>query len=136
MTNEQMDELVNNHFMFEATNNIEGVLGTLADDIEHEMVGGPEGVLKGKENVRGFYERLFPELSDDSVQPGYRVYGDNQLVDETTWTGNIRDAKVFSLPGKSGRVSIRLLHVFTIRDGLIAKENVWFDFEAMKKQLG
>ena len=30
---------------------------------------------------------------------------------------------------------MRLLHVFHLRDGLIAKERVWFDFDDMSRQL-
>jgi hypothetical protein len=35
----------------------------------------------------------------------------------------------FKLDGKSGQAHLRLLHVFKLRDGVIAKENVWFEFQ-------
>ena len=32
-------------------------------------------------------------------------------------------------------VLLRLLHVFELRDGLITKENLWFDFDGLNAQL-
>ena len=80
MRRAQMDQLVNDHFQYEATDDVEGVLGTMTEDAEHQVVGGPDGPLRGK-------------------------------------------------------ARIRLLHVFKLRDGLIEKENVWFDFDEVKPQL-
>ena len=45
------------------------------------------------------------------------------------------DGRPFNLPGKSGHARVRLLHVFQLRDGLIAKERVFFDFAEMSRQL-
>lgn len=45
------------------------------------------------------------------------------------------DGRVFKLDGRGGRVRLRLLHVVKLRDGLIAKENVWVDFNDLKRQL-
>jgi hypothetical protein len=35
-----MDQLVNDHFKYEATDDVEGVLATMAEDAEHQVVGG------------------------------------------------------------------------------------------------
>jgi hypothetical protein len=45
---ESVDKIVNDHFMYKVTDDIEGVLGTFTEDAEHESVGGPDGSLKGK----------------------------------------------------------------------------------------
>ncbi len=45
------------------------------------------------------------------------------------------DGKPFLLDGKSGHMSIRILHVFTFRDGKISSEQVWLDHAAMQQQL-
>lgn len=135
MSREHMDQLVNDHFRFEATDDIEGVLGTLTDDAEHEIVGGPYGPLRGKPAIRCFYERLFAELKGERVEPVMRLYGNDFVIDETFWIGRVVDGRAFKLDGKSGRVRIRLLHIFKLRDGLIEKENVWFDFNELQRQL-
>lgn len=135
ISRENMDKLINDHFMYEATDDIEGVLRTLTDDVEHQVVGGPDGPLRGKAVLRHFYERLFSDLKGEGVEPVMRLYGDDFLIDETIWIGQVVDGRPFNLEGRSGKARIRLLHVFKLRDGLIAKENVWFDFDEIKRQL-
>ena len=135
MSRESMDKLVNDHFMYEATADLEGVLGTYADDPEHQVVGGPDGPLRGKAAIRGFYERLFPALKGERAEPVMRLYGEDFIVDETVLVGQVVDGRPFKLEGKKGAIRLRLLHVFQIRDGLIAREKVWFDFDDVKRQL-
>ena len=64
-----------------------------------------------------------------------RLYGDDFLIDESIWVGRLVDGRPFKLDGRAGRVRLRLLHVFRLREGLIAKENVWFDFADLERQL-
>jgi ketosteroid isomerase-like protein len=135
MTRETMDKIVNDHFMYEATADLQGVLSTYADDPEHQVVGGPDGPLRGKAAIRRFYEGLFPALKGERAEPVMRLYGDDFIVDESILIGNVVDGRPFNLPGKSGYARVRLLHVFQLRDGLIAKERVWFDFHDMRRQL-
>jgi hypothetical protein len=131
MDRETMDRMVNEHFGYEATDDIEGVLATLTDDVQHHVVGSPWGPLTGKQAVRPFYEQLFGDLKGEGVEPVARWYGEDFLVDETLWTGHIENARCFGHEGKSGHVTFRLLHVFEFRDGLISKENVWSDIVAV-----
>jgi uncharacterized protein len=135
MSRETMDKIVIDHFMYEATANLDGVLRTYTDDPEHQVVGGPDGPLRGKAAIRRFYERLFPALKGDRAEPVMRLYGDDFIVDESILIGKVVDGRPFNLDGKSGDARVRLLHVFQFRDGLIAKERVWFDFEDMRRQL-
>jgi len=135
MTREAMDKIVNDHFMYEATADLEGVLGTYAEDPVHQVVGGPDGMLRGKAAIRGFYERLFPALKGERAEPVMRLYGDDFIVDESILIGQVVDGRPFNLPGKSGHARVRLLHVFQLRDGLIANERVFFDFDEMRRQL-
>lgn len=117
MTRQQMDELVDHHFMFEATDDVEGVLGTLADQAEHEVVPSPMGALSDRDRMRSYYEMLFGDLKGESVTPLRRLYGEGFLIDETLWHGRIEDGRPFLCDGKSGDVSFRLLHVFELHEG-------------------
>jgi hypothetical protein len=96
MSRESMDQLVNDHFKYEATDDIEGVLRTLTDDAKHEIVGGPDGPLRGQPAIRRFYERLFADLKGNRVEPVMRLYGDDFLVDETIWIGHVVDGRPFN----------------------------------------
>jgi ketosteroid isomerase-like protein len=135
VSREQMDQMVNDHFTYEANDDIEGVLQTFTDDAVHEIVGGPDGPLQGTAALRDFYARLFPDLRGETVEPITRHYGDDFIVDVTLWNGFVADGRPFKLDGMEGRASFRILHVFELRDGLIARETVWYDHDALAKQL-
>jgi uncharacterized protein len=135
MDRAEMDRIVDEHFVYEATDDVEGVLGTLTDDVQHHVVGSRWGPLSGKAAVRPLYEAIFADLKGEGVEPVARWYGDDFVVDETMWTGRIDDGRVFGLDGQSGQVTFRLLHVFELRDGLISRENVWSDVVDIARQI-
>jgi ketosteroid isomerase-like protein len=136
MTTQEMDQIVNEHFQYEATDDIAGVMGSLSDDAEHEVIPSPVGPLHDQSRIRAFYEMLFKDLKGEGVTPVRRLYGEDFIVDETIWHGRIEDGRPFLCEGKSGPVSFRLLHVFDLRDGKIAREQVWCDLAAIQQQLG
>ena len=69
LSHEEMDRVINDHFMFEATDDVDGVLASLTDDVQHHVVGSPWGPLSGKAAVRPFYEQLFADLKGEGVEP-------------------------------------------------------------------
>ena len=81
------------------------------------------------------YEQLFVDLKGEGVEPVRRWYGKDFVVDETLWTGRIAAGRVFGLPGRSGLVTFRLLHLFEVRDGRISRENVWSDIVSIAEQI-
>jgi uncharacterized protein len=136
MTPQQMDQVINQHFMFEASDDVEGVVGSLAEEVEHEVVPSPMGAQTDRAGIRDFYTMLFADLKGESVTPVRRLYGKDFVVDETMWHGRIENGRIFLCEGKSGLVSFRLLHVFELRDGKISREQVWCDVAAVQRQLG
>jgi ketosteroid isomerase-like protein len=136
ISREQMDKLVNEHFMYEARDDVDGVLASLADDVKHEVIPSPAGMQTDRSRIRAFYETLLADLRGESVTPVRRLYGENFVVDESTWRGHVTDGRLFGLDGKSGPVSFRLLHVFELRDGKISNEAVWCDLGSLQRQLG
>ncbi len=136
MTRQQMDDLINQHFGFEATDNVDGVLASLADKVRHEVVPSPMGEQTDKKGIRAFYEMLFADLKGESVKPLRRLYGEDFVVDEALWSGRIVDGRPFLMEGRSGKVSFRLLHVFELQQGRISGEQVWCDLAAIQRQLG
>jgi ketosteroid isomerase-like protein len=135
-TRAQLDRIINDHFMFEAQDNMDGVLGSLADSVEHEVVPSPTGVSHDKGTIRGYYELLFKNVSGEGVTPLRRYNGDNFVIDETMWHGRIVDGRPFLCDGKSGPVSFRLLHIFEVEDGKITRKQAWCDLAAIQQQLG
>jgi hypothetical protein len=136
MTPAEMDALVDAHFGFEAADDVDGVMGTLAEGAEHEVVPSPFGVVGDPARQRAYYELLFSSLRGERVEPLRRYYGDDVLIDETLWHGTVVDGAPFLCDGKSGPVSFRLLHVFELDGTKIRREQVWCDLAAIQRQLG
>ncbi|WP_296614082.1 ester cyclase [Sphingomonas sp.] len=135
LTREQMDQKLDEHFGYEARDDIEGVVGTLDENIEHDVVGWPGGPSKGRDQARAFYEATFPDLADGQVTSRRRLYGENFMVDDSTWSG-IAKGRPFGFEGRNRPLQFRLLHVLEFTDrGDIARENVWLDIAAIQQQL-
>ena len=135
LTRSDMDRQIDQHFGFEARDDVEGVLATLSDDVEHDIVGWPTGPTHGRAHARPFYDTLFADLSDGRVERRKRVYGEDFLVDDSLWRGTAT-GKPFGLDGRGRALEFRLLHVVEFNGtGQIRRENVWIDFAAIVQQL-
>ena len=132
---QEMDQMMDEHFAFEGRDDIEGVLATLTEDVEHDIVGWPFGPAIDREGARKFYETLFVDLSDSTVRSVKRLYGKNFMVDESIWSGRA-PGRPFGLEGRNRPLEFRLLHVMEFADsGAIKRENVWIDLAAIMQQL-
>jgi predicted ester cyclase len=135
VTREDMDRAIDEHFGYEARDDVAGVLATLAPDAQHDIVGWPTGPTTGRDNARPFYEALFSDLADGKVTCVRRLYGDRFLVDESMWEGTA-PGRPFGLEGKGRPLQFRLLHVMEFTEaGQIQAEQVWVDLAAMMQQL-
>lgn len=135
LSREEMDRRIDEHFGFEASDNVEGVLATLDVDVEHDIVGWPTGPVRGREATRPFYETLFGDLSDGSVRSTRRLYGEDFMVDDSVWSGRA-PGRPFGLEGRNRPLAFRLLHVVEFNDeGAIRRENVWIDLASILQQL-
>lgn len=135
LTPAQMDSKLDEHFTFEAADDVAGVLATLSDDVEHDIVGWPTGPAHGRDATRPFYEALFADLADGTIRSTRRLYGDNFMVDDSLWRGRA-PGRPFGIEGKDRPLEFRLLHVLEFTgEGEIGRENVWIDLAAIQQQL-
>ena len=135
LTREMMDAKLDEHFKYEARDDVEGVLATLTDDVQHDIVGWPRGPSLGPAEARAFYESLFADLAHGKVRTVRRLYGDDFLVDESVWSGRAV-GRPFGFDGRGRPLEFRLLHVLRFAgDGRIAGEQVWLDSAAIAQQL-
>lgn len=131
----EMDRKIDEHFAFEARDDVERVLATLSPEVEHDIVGAPSGPTHGREGARRFYETLFADLAESKVETLRRLYGDDFLVDESLWRGRAPGSP-FGLEGRDRPLEFRLLHVIEFAaNGDIRRENVWIDLAAIIRQL-
>jgi hypothetical protein len=130
-----MDRRMDEHFGFEARDDVAGVLSTLAPDVTHDIVGWPAGPTRGRDSARPFYEALFADLADGKVASERRLYGENFLVDESTWEGRA-PGRPFGIEGRNRPLKFRLLHVVEFNPrGELQREAVWVDLAAILRQL-
>jgi uncharacterized protein len=135
LTRAEMDKKVDEHFAFEARDDVEGVLATLSPDVEHDIVGSPSGPTHGREGARAFYVGLFSDLAESNAEAIRRLYGEDFVVDESLWRGRA-PGRPFGLEGRNRPLEFRLLHVVQFAEnGDIKRENVWIDFAAILQQL-
>ncbi|BCQ29550.1 SnoaL-like domain-containing protein (plasmid) [Caballeronia sp. NK8] len=135
LTRVEMDRKIDEHFGFERRDDVEGVLATLTEDVEHDVVGWPVGPAHGREGARPFYEALFADLSESRVECLRRLYGDGFVIDESLWRGKA-PGRPFGLEGRGRPLEFRMLHVVEFGEGgQIRRENVWVDLAAIIGQL-
>ena len=134
ITREAMDRIIEDHFQREADGDVDGTLQTFTDDVVHDVVGDPAGELHGPAAVGQRYGHLFHNVKGEHADVLHRLYGDNFVVDDKIWTARVV-GEFMGIPGHGRRISIRVLHVFEFRGGLISRENVWIDAGAAVSQL-
>ena len=135
LTPQEMDRQLEEHFAFEAQDDVEGVVATLAAGVEHDIVGWPAGPSHGRDQARAFYEATFADLANGKVRSLRRLYGDNFMVDDSIWTG-VAKGMPFGIEGRGRPLEFRLLHVLEFNDeGEISRENVWLDLASIQQQL-
>jgi predicted ester cyclase len=134
-TPQQMDQKMDEHFSYEANDDVAGVLATLAPRATHDVVGYPTGPTQDPATIRAFYENMFADLAESRVRPLRRLYGDQFMVDESLWEGRAQGSP-FGFEGRGRPLSFRMLHVVEFStEGQIQREQVWVDMMAIMAQL-
>src|SRR5919197_5096210 len=126
MTPDEMDKLYDAHAAAEAVGDVGGVMQTLADDVEHDVVGDPRGVLHDRTAIAQRYRELFDSIKEERFETLHRHHGKDCLVDDSLWTGRVTGT-FLGIPGGNRPVQFRILHVCEFRDGKMSRESVWLD---------
>jgi steroid delta-isomerase-like uncharacterized protein len=134
MDSQEMFALVDRHLKAEGAGDVDGAVAVYTDDVEHDVVGWPTGVLHGKDAARGFYEHLTANFRTEDEQPTHQYYMADAVVLDQQMTGTVTGS-LLGFPGNGRRITFRVLHVFEFRDDLISRENVWLDGAAIQQQL-
>ena len=122
---------VENHFHSEANSDVEAALATFTDDIVWEAPA-PNGLnrsARGKDAARDNYRRLWASMRKVKFQFLQRFATEDRVVDDSTVTLEVAQDGYWHFPVGS-RIQMRLVHIFEMRDGKIAREIV-FDMGKM-----
>ena len=129
-------DIVDQHFAAENAHDVPGTLATYTDDIVWDDVTHPLSPVHGKEAVGAVYSDIIDAIPDVNFVSTRRFTSEDGqwVVDESDVTGHVQ-GEWAGIAGEGAPVEIRILHLFQIRDGLIAYENTWFDSAAVARQV-
>jgi steroid delta-isomerase-like uncharacterized protein len=128
-------DIIDRHFAAENAHDVEGTLATYTDDIVWDDVTHPACPVQGKDAAGAIYASIIDAIPDINLESVRRLSaGDDVVVDESILTGHVHGSWA-GVEGGGAPVKVRMLHVFDIRDGLIARENTWFDALAVMRQV-
>jgi ketosteroid isomerase-like protein len=118
---------VESHFHAEDSGSVSHALEAFTDDGVWEAPN-PIGLnrrLVGKEAIRPFYEKLFTTMKDVTFRICYERFATvDRVVDDSVCTFEVAADGVWPYPVGTN-VFMRIVHVFDMRDGRIAKEKVF-----------
>ena len=129
-------DIVDRHFAAENAHDVPGTLATYTDDIVWDDITHPLSPVRGKEAVGVVYSAIIDAIPDVHFVSVRRFTSEDGqwVVDESNVTGHV-EGEWAGIAGEGAPVEIRILHVFQLRDGLIAYENTWFDSAAIARQV-
>ena len=129
-----LDRLVDGRLRAEHDGDIEAIVAQMSDTIVHDVVGSPDGPIRGLAAVRGRYGDLLAATVHEADRPIRRVYGAGFVVDEHLWSGRLT-GRAFDIDGHGRWFSYRVLWLFEVEDGHIVRETVWNDLASIQRQL-
>ncbi|MCV7072237.1 nuclear transport factor 2 family protein [Mycobacterium rufum] len=129
-----MRALIDRHIAAEGRGDIDEALSVYTEDVEHDVVGFPDGLHHSKDGARAFYAQLTANFRSETWSERRSFVTENAMILEQDMTGTVIGS-MLGLPGRGRRITFRMLHVFEFRDGLISRENVWLDGAAVVAQL-
>jgi steroid delta-isomerase-like uncharacterized protein len=127
-------DLIERHFAAENDHDVAGTLATYVDDVVWDDVANPMCPVHGKEATSLMYQGVLSSIPDIHLEPIVRFSCADHVVDESLLTGHV-EGLFLGISGGGAAVSFRILHIFDLRDGLISREQVWFDSADVKRQI-
>lgn len=126
--------IVEQHFAAENAHDIPATLATYAEDLTWDDVSNPECPIQGKEAAARNYAEILATIPDLEMVSTLRFASGEHVIDESILSGHVRGA-FLGIEADGAPISFRILHVFDIRDGLIAREQAWFDTAGVTRQI-
>ena len=134
MYKERIVDMIEQHFAAENAHDVSATLATYTEDVVWDDVGNPACPVHGKSAAAEMYEGIMDAIPDIHLESVGRFVCGDHVVDESIATGHVRGSFI-GIDGDGAPVRFRMLHVFDIRDGLISREQAWFDTARVVRQL-
>jgi ketosteroid isomerase-like protein len=126
--------VVDRHIQGEARD-VDSILDLYTDDIVME-VPGRNLRLEGRATIRANYLAMWPSMAEVELIPLDRFATEDRVVDDMLVRMRLVGPGMANAPLPIGsRVELRLIHHFSMRDGLIAREQVFEIWRLLDKGL-
>jgi steroid delta-isomerase-like uncharacterized protein len=129
-------DIIDRHFAAENAHDVAATLATYTDDIVWDDVTHPLCPVQGKDAAGEIYTAIIDAIPDIRLETVRRFSADggSTVVDESILTGHVH-GEWSGIAGGGAPVRVRILHVFDLENGLIARENTWFDAAEVMRQV-
>ena len=129
-----MEDVIDRRLAAEHARDIDAILATCAIDVEQDVAGREPNVIRGHAALRSFYRDFFADIEYARTTPVRRLAGPGFALDEAVIEA-VAHGRPFDLEGYGRPVRFRILRLFELRDGLIARESIWADIASIQRQL-
>ena len=126
-------DIIEQHFAAENAHNVSATLATYTEDVVWDDVGNPACPVDGKSAAAEIYKGIMDAIPDLHLESVSRFACGDHVADESIATGHVRGSFI-GIAGGGAPVRFRMLDVFDIRDGLISREQAWFDTAGVIRQ--
>ena len=124
--------VVEEHFHSEAADEVERALELFTEDIIWESPAR-NLYLRGKQAAGENYRKMFASMRVEGFRTIQRFATETRVVDDSIAVLTLTGDGVVNAPVPVGtKVELRLLHVFEMRDGRIARESVFEVWSALE----
>ena len=129
-------DIVDRHFAAENAHDVNATLATYSEDIVWDDVTHPSCPVHGKQVTGSIYGTILDTIPDIHLESVRRFAADGggTVVDEAIMTGHVHGSWA-GIEGGGAPIRVRILHIFDIENGLITRENTWFDSAAIIRQI-
>ena len=127
-------DIIERHFAAENAHDVLATLDTYTEDVIWDDVGNPACPVHGKAATSGMYAGIRAAIPDLHIESVLRLGDAEHVVEEALASGHVQGS-FLGVEGGGAPVSFRMLHVFDLRDGLIAREQAWFDTAEVLRQI-
>jgi len=128
-----VEEKVRSYYEAMANRDVDAMLAHWGDDGVEDVV--PVGVIRGREELRGFLSELFAAMPDASMTITRLIAGDEDCAVEWRFEGTFNGAPFMGIEPTGSPVELREVSVIELKDGKIVGVTAYFDGASFARQI-
>lgn len=127
---------IREHLAAESSQDLDALLTGMTDDCFNLVMCDPSPMYDGPEAVATRYKNLWAALPDLKVNLRRVLAVDGDLAISEHKLSGTHQGLLFGIPPTGKRIEVDTVVVWTLREGRIRGETVYFDLATMLRQVG